>query len=43
MRIMKKSKRNECELFKPKVAKEFKDDKGSVRDAKAAFDNLFDF
>jgi hypothetical protein len=43
VRIMKKSKRNECELFKPKVAKEFKDEQGSVRDAKAAFDNLFDF
>lgn len=43
VRIMKKAKRNECDLFNPKLAKEFKEEQGSVRDAKAAFDNLFDF
>ena len=41
--IAKKSTRNECELFRPKGAKEFKADSGKQDDPKDAFDALFDF
>jgi hypothetical protein len=45
-KVTKKSKRNECPVFQPKVAKEFGGDSGdgetmSVGDAKKAFDALF--
>ena len=40
--IRKKATRNECDLFEPKVAKEFKSDSGKRDDPKAAFDSLFD-
>lgn len=43
-RISAKSKRNRCEDFEPKLAKEFVSDSGGgTRDAKAAFDDLFNF
>ena len=40
--VMKKAKRNECELFEPKKTREFDSDKPSPDDARAAFDSLFD-
>ena len=40
--ILKKAKRNECELFSSKTTKVFDTDKPSPDDAKAAFDSLFD-
>lgn len=40
--VAKKSKRNDCELFAPKTAREFASDGGKPDDAKAAFDALFD-
>ena len=41
--IMKKAKRNQCELFSPKTTKVFDKDEPSLDKAKAAFDSLFDF
>ena len=41
--ILKKAKRNRCELFSPKTTQVFDTDKPSPGDAKAAFDSLFDF
>jgi hypothetical protein len=45
VRIVKKSKRNECELFQAKTVQEFASDSEGVApsDAKSAFDDLFDF
>jgi len=46
VRIAAKSKRNDCELFEPKLVKEFARDggsSGSAGDPKAAFDDLFNF
>jgi 6-phosphogluconolactonase/glucosamine-6-phosphate isomerase/deaminase len=40
--ILKKAKRNDCELFSPKTTQEFDTDKPSPDDARAAFDSLFD-
>lgn len=40
-RTPKKSKRNECELFEPKLAAEFAAEAERPADAKAAFDALF--
>jgi len=40
--IMKKAKRNECDLFSPKTTQVFDSDKPSPGDARAAFDSLFD-
>lgn len=40
-RITGKAKRNRCELFEPKAAKEFGQDKMSPDEARAAFDALF--
>lgn len=40
--VMKKAKRNDCDLFEPKVTQEFDTDKPSPDDARAAFDSLFD-
>lgn len=40
--ILKKAKRNECDLFSPKTTQVFDTDKPSPDDAKAAFDSLFD-
>ena len=40
--ILKKAKRNECELFSPKTTQEFDTDKPAPGDARAAFDSLFD-
>lgn len=37
-----KAKRNECEYLKPLLAREFQQESNSQRDAKAAFDALFD-
>ncbi len=44
-RIAIKSKRNTCDLFAPKTVQEFESDSSGVApsDAKAAFDDLFDF
>jgi hypothetical protein len=44
-KILKKSTRNECPLFTPKVAQEFAKDsnKGNPGDARSAFDALFKF
>lgn len=45
-RIAAKSKNNECQLFAPRVVQVFAADSStepSKRDAKAAFDDLFDF
>lgn len=41
IRITKKSKRNQCELFEPKRTAEFEMEKERPADAKAAFDALF--
>ena len=43
VRISKKSKRNECDLFEPKLAQEFERDNERLdpEDARAAFDALF--
>jgi len=43
VRISKKSKRNECDLFEPKLAQEFERDNERLDpdDARAAFDALF--
>jgi len=45
VRISKKSKRNECELFEPKLAQEFESDNERLDpdQARSAFDSLFDF
>ena len=40
--ILKKAKRNQCELFSPKTTVEFDTDQPSPSDARAAFDSLFD-
>lgn len=40
--ILKKAKRNECELFSAKTTREFDSDEPSPSDARAAFDSLFD-
>ncbi len=42
-RIAGKSKRNECALFEPKTVTGFASEKEGARDAKSAFDALFDF
>lgn len=44
-KVLKKSTRNECLLFTPKVAREFakESDKGNPGDARSAFDALFKF
>jgi hypothetical protein len=43
-RIVAKAKRNDCEIFEPKVVKGFgSDSKAKPDDPKAAFDALFDF
>ena len=44
-RIASKAKRNECELFAAKTVQEFASDSSgpAPSDAKAAFDDLFDF
>lgn len=43
-RIASKSKRNRCDEFESKVIQQHgSDTRGGVRDAKAAFDDLFDF
>jgi hypothetical protein len=39
--ISKKSKRNECEHFEPKLAQEFDSDRREPSDPRAAFDALF--
>jgi predicted RNA-binding Zn-ribbon protein involved in translation (DUF1610 family) len=42
VRIPKKTKRNECTLFSPKLTQEFKKDApGGAAEARAAFDALF--
>ena len=41
--ILKKAKRNQCELFAPKTTQDFDGDKPAPGDARAAFDSLFDF
>lgn len=46
IRIVAKAKRNDCSLFEAKMVQEFASDSspgGSKQDAKAAFDDLFDF
>lgn len=46
VRIAAKAKNNDCGLFEPRLVQEFVSDAGpgaSHRDAKAAFDDLFDF
>lgn len=45
VRISKKSKRNECELFEPRLAQEFEADNERLDpdQARSAFDSLFDF
>lgn len=46
VRIAAKAKKNDCGLFQPKLVQEFAPDAGSggtSQDAKAAFDDLFDF
>ena len=40
--VLKKAKRNECELFSPKTTQEFDSDQPTPGDARAAFDALFD-
>lgn len=40
-RILKKSTRNACELFEPKMAAGFRSESGKPDDPKAAFDALF--
>ncbi len=42
-RIPAKAKRNECEHFEPKTVTGFASEKEGARDAKSAFDALFDF
>ncbi len=42
-RIAGKAKGNECELFEPKTVRGFASEKEGARDAKSAFDALFDF
>lgn len=42
-RIRGKAKANRCELFEPKMAAEFRQDRDHPSDAKSAFDALFDF
>jgi hypothetical protein len=39
--IASKSKRNECQLFEPKLAQEFDSDRQEPSDPRAAFDALF--
>jgi hypothetical protein len=40
-RVGAKARNNECELFEPKVTKEFGSDSDRPTDPKAAFDALF--
>lgn len=42
-RVAAKAKGNECGNFKPRQAREFKKETDSPRDAKSAFDALFNF
>ncbi|MDH3403162.1 MAG: hypothetical protein OES32_16200 [Acidobacteriota bacterium] len=42
-RIASKTKRNDCELYEVKRTQEFAAETASPSDAKAAFDDLFDF
>ena len=42
-RIGSKAKANECVYFEPRLTHEFKQESESPRDAKAAFDSLFNF
>jgi hypothetical protein len=42
-RLFKKSTRNACELFEPKLVKVFGSDSGRPDDPRAAFDALFKF
>lgn len=41
-RIEKKSKRNECELFSPRLTRETPEESARGADARSAFDALFD-
>ena len=41
--VSSKAKRNSCELFEPKAAKEFAGEPEAPKDAKSAFDALFNF
>jgi hypothetical protein len=41
-RLFKKSTRNACELFEPKLVQGFRADSGKPDDPRAAFDALFD-
>ena len=47
--VASKAKRNDCQAFEPKAAKEFANEAGSPKDpttpkdAKSAFDSLFNF
>lgn len=41
-RISKKTKRNDCDLYEPKLVQEFESGPRKDDDARAAFDNLFD-
>ena len=41
--IAKKSLRNECDQFEPKLTLESGSEKGGVRDARSEFDSLFNF
>lgn len=43
VRIMKKAKRNECELFEPRRTAEFAGEPERPDDARSAFDALFKF
>lgn len=49
IRVTAKANRNDCGFFEPKLVQEFASDsasggaQGDSRDAKTAFDNLFDF
>ncbi len=43
VRIVRKTQRNECVLFEPKLAQVFAAESGRPSDAKSAFDALFKF
>jgi len=43
VRIVRKSSRNDCSLFEPKVARETSAESPEPGDARAEFDSLFNF